>query len=104
MEELEVIITLSNGDKFTVNKNTVIFPIKLIEDNGEEFSSQAKPVVLEKNLDIHDGYIPVLTSTFAKSEFFYIDGEGYEYTVYQSSSIVSLKQRKRTESRISILD
>lgn len=91
--DAKVNIHLSNGEKLTVDKNSIIFPITLTEHKDETFCSKSKPIVLDEYFHIHDGYIPELTSVFAKNEFFTINEEDpYKTKVYKTSAIVSLEQ------------
>ncbi|MEQ6357875.1 hypothetical protein ABNX05_25085 [Lysinibacillus sp. M3] len=96
MFEVEVEISFSNGDKITIGKDTLIFPIRLTEHNGERFCSKVAPIVLDDYFHVHDGYIPELTTTFALNDFFTInDEDSYDTKVYKSSSIVSMKQYEK---------
>lgn len=89
----EVIITFSNGEQITVGEKNIIFPIALVEDKGEKFTSTTKQLVLSEYFHHNHGYIPELTSVFAANEFFTVDTDDtYTATVYKTSSIVSLKQ------------
>ncbi|KIO60229.1 hypothetical protein B4065_0155 [Caldibacillus thermoamylovorans] len=93
--DVEVVITFSNGENIVVDKNCIIFPIQLVERNGEKHTSKNTPVLLDEYSHHHDGYIPVLTSIFSSNEFFTVDEEDYFRTkVYMTSSIVSLEQRE----------
>lgn len=91
--DTKVIVHFSNGEKLTLDENSLIFPIVLTEHKGEKFTSKSKPVVLGEYHHTHDGYIPELTTTFALNEFFTVDEEDpYNTKVYKSSGIVSLEQ------------
>lgn len=86
-------ITFSNNEKITVNQDTIIFPIKLVESKNVKHSSKSAPVILGDWHHPHDGFIPQLTSTFAENDFFTVDEEDtYKTTVYKTSAIVSLRQ------------
>lgn len=101
MEELEVVIKFSNDEKLIVNKKSLLFPIKFNEKL--ETSGLAQPVVLEDNMDPHEGLIPVLSTMFAANEYFYIEesepSSPYK-TIYKTSSIVSFSQRKKFKAGI----
>ena len=93
MDNVNVIIHFSNGEKVKVDKNSIIFPITLTEFKGEKSCSKNKPVVLDDFFHIHDGFIPELTSVFALNEFFTVNEEDpYKTKVYKTSAIVSLEQ------------
>lgn len=94
MADFEVIIHFSNGEKVTVDENSVISPIKLVNDNGEQFSTKGLPIFLENVFHVHDGFIPELTEVFSLNEFFAIDEiDSYNKKFYKSSAIVSLEQK-----------
>jgi hypothetical protein len=93
LDKTQVTIEFSNGEKINLNKDSIIFPIKLTEHNGEKFSSKPKPIVLEDWFHSHDGFIPELTTTFSLNEFFTIGSDvSYDIKIYKTSAIVSMYQ------------
>lgn len=100
MNELEVIVKFSSGDEIKIGENSIIFPIKLVENKDERFCSTSGPIIMEDELHIHEGLIPALTTVFALNEFFYLDDDTKEKVIYKTSSIVSLKQREKRKASV----
>ncbi|MDM8100943.1 hypothetical protein [Oceanobacillus oncorhynchi] len=99
MNKLEVVITFANDEKLYIKQDAIIFPIRLIEQDGEQFTSESSPVVLEEHLHNEEGLIPALTAAFSRSEFFYLNKDKQDNRiVYKTNSIVSLKQRKELKA------
>ena len=90
----KVILFLSDDSKLELNKEMIIQPISLITHNGESFTSQGEPIILEEYLHQDLKFIPIITEILAKNEFFSFLNEDTEVpTVYQSSNVVKIEHK-----------
>lgn len=79
-------ICLSNGEKLTVNENSILYPVFLLPKDGSISYSKEQPIKL--NVHISEGLIPSILEGISGCNFFVFNNKTYSTQAITSFEII----------------